>query len=601
MKIFIKYLKALFLVPFFMALFISVPVRASEDTGVYLGTLGPGQSISTRNIAYGVIQVSATSISEYGGFCSNCSAPGDETAMNAKAIESTYSVLVDGFSVFDYKSTSPGSATIDFSGYSNRDATITMPEEYTLKQVITCKGGRYSSGAPRNPCGYSTTRKITVTGTMQLYGYDNKPIVVSNPQNISCGTDKTITLSVSGEKTVGYRWQSSLDGGFSNLSDGKDSNSVSYSGCSLSTLTIGDTRCALNGVMFRCILIGERGDEVASESAMVTVSDTSAPRVKVSYTPSESTYDGVTVYISASDPDSGLSSSPYYYNGGSHSEKTFKVYENGSYSIRVSDNAGNVAETSVSISNIKPKPTPTPKPTSQPTPQPTSTPYITPTLIPTPTVKPTPIPTPIPTKAPSSSDKKISSSDDKINDALNDDSDENTKKEVVKKVNINNKAEEKVIDKDYNLNTDDKTGSEETVTESVDSEYAYSDKPEEEAKLNEIKESDSKAIIGLSVGLLVLLLLILLAMIFPVRVENADELGTWHFCAIRFVSINGGYSLSLGLLLEDFDTLRLHFGGLFMLMAKGKELKILLEESEEITVEEITQNMTVDYKQARRV
>lgn len=587
--------------PFIMALFFSVPVWAEEGTGVYLGTLGPGQSISTRNLAYGIIKVSATSIAEYSGFCSNCSASGDETYMSANAVESTYSVLVDGFSVFDYKSYSAGVATIDFSSYSNIDATITMPKNYTVMQTITCYGGRYSSGMPRNPCGYTETRKITVTGTMQLYGYDNKPIVISNPKNISCGTDKTISLSVSGDKTIGYRWQSSLDGEFSNLSDGKDVNSVSYSGCNLPTLTIGDTRCSLNGVMFRCILIGEKGDEVATEPALVSVSDTSAPEVKVSYTPSENTYDGVTVYISAVDPDSGLSSAPYYYNGDSHSEKTFKVYENGTYVIKVSDNAGNVAETSVSVSNIKPKPTPTPtptpKPTSQPTPQPTSIPYITPTIIPTPTVKPTPVPT----KAPSSSDKKMTPSDDKAGDSSKEDSDENSKKEVVKKVNIKNKAEEKVIDKDYNLNLDVGTDSEETVTESVDSDTAYSDKPEEEAQLNEIKDSDSKTIIGLSIGLLVLLLLILLAMIFPVRVENADELGTWHFCAIRFVSIKGGYSLSLGLLLEDFDTLRLHFGGLFMLMAKGKELRIILEDSEEITVDEITQNMTVDYKQARRV
>lgn len=604
MRIKTKYLSIIFCALILATLLFHVPVSANEQEGVYLGTLGPGESISTRNISYGILQVSATNIPEFSTWCEKCSAPGTNTYMKGSTVNSTYSILIDGYSVYDYSSTKSGTVTVDFSSYSNLDATINMPSDYVMTQTIKCVGGDYEqSGLKKDPCGYSKTRKITVTGVMQLYGYDKRPVVISNPQNVSCGTDKTVSFSVVGDKTVQYRWQIGTPSGYANLSDGADQNSVIYSGTNTPTLSVSNTRYTINGTSYRCILIGERGDEVASEPASISVSDTSAPRVKISYTPTEKTYDGVTILISANDADSGLPDKPYYYKGSFHSEKSFKVYDNGTYEIRVCDNAGNEFTGSVSISNISPLPVTTP------TPRPTEKPVITPIPIPTETPNYPNNPTPKPTEAVKQSDKskdtgeKDITKNKKNNDKTSDTSDEQG---TEKKVNINNltngyknKAEDKVIDKDYELNLKDNQNSGITE-ETIDNEIALSEGPEEDVSLSELKSEGKGNIIAISLGILILLFAVLLALIFPVRVENSDELGTWHFCSMKMLSLKGGYSLNLGLLLEDFDSLRLHFGSLFLLIAKGHALTVYLDGTDTIVIDEITQNMVIDYSQVRR-
>lgn len=580
MRINLKLLN-LFLCSFILATFVFlVPVFASEPEGEFLGTLGPGESISTRNIAYGIIEVSPTNIQEYGAWCTNCSSYHALTTMEAKAVSSKYSVTVDGYPVFEYSSYNGGTSIIDFSAYSDKDAIISMPSDYTVTQKITCRGGYYEAdGAPKESCGYSTSKKIIVTGIMQLYGYDKKPKVIANPQNVSCGTDASVSFSVEGEKTFGYRWQIGSQGVYVDLKEGENQNSVVYSGTNTATLNVKSTRCTLNGTSYRCILIGEKGDEVASEAAVITVNDTSAPKVKISYTPTDKTYEGVTILISANDIDSGLLEKPYYYKGDYHAEKSFKVTKNGNYDIKVTDNAGNIAESSISISNISPYPSVTPEPV----------PTVIPTTIP-PTAIITPIapkPTAIPTKKPSVKDTLKTEEDDK-----------EKKEESVKKVNINNykgtnknKAEDKVIDKDYDLNIkkDDYEGP-----------TATSPGPEEDIEVVEIKDNKTGSIIIIFVGILLFILAMIIAMTFIVRIDNSDELGSWHFCSIKFLSIGREYSLKVGLLLEDFDTLRLHFGPIFMLLCKGHSLLIILEDSKTIVIDEITQNLIVDYNQARR-
>ena len=578
----------------FMSLVFFVPVYGAEASGEYLGTLGPGESISTRNIAYGIISVSPTNLPTFSGECAKCHSNNSLTNMYGTHVESVYSVKVDGYSVFDYSSPKEGTATIDFSLYSGKDATITMPSDYTISQTISCVGGRYGSdGSSKEPCDYSTKKTIKVTGVMQLYGYDKKPKVISNPKSVSSGTDESVSFIVAGEKAVGYRWQIGSEGVFTDLHDGTDSNSVKYSGTNTSILNITNTRCAINGTLYRCILIGENGDEVASDVASITVSDTSAPGVKLSYTPADKTYEGVTVLISATDPDSGLPEKPYYYNGDYRSEKSFKVSQNGTYRVKVTDNAGNSAEASISISNISPYPEESKdKPASQPS-EPSPTPV--PTNVPQPQIvikepakKVTATPTPTPTPKPAAKEKDTKDPKE-------------TKTNTNKKININNlqnEGQNKNQNKDYDLDLDD--DSVENTTEAVEDDLLLAEAPIEEMKVDEVENESIGSIIALSFGILLLLMMLILVMIFPVRIENADELGSWHFCSVKMLSLGKKYTLKLGLLLEDFDSLRLRFGPLFMLLCKDHELLILLDDQKTIVIDEITQNLVVDYSRARR-
>lgn len=576
----------------FTALFFHVPILAETPEGEYLGVLKSGESISSRDIAYGVYKISPTCIKADGGWCTNCSSGNSLTTMSGQRVNSTYSILVDGYSVFDYCSPSAGEGIIDLSQYSDKDATISLPNEYTVKQKIACVGGTYANGQSKESCGYSYYYTIKVSGSLQLYGYDKKPKIVSNPQSISTGTDNSVSFSVVADKTVGYRWQMLVNGAFCDLKDGTDSNSISYSGCNSPSLTVSNTRCSINGTSFRCILIGEKGDEVASEAASLSITDTSSPKVSVSFSPTGNTTGSVTITINASDPDSGLLKTPYYYLNSEHSENSFKVSDNGTYEIKVSDNAGNTTTTSVTVSNIRSSipdsPSPSPSPAAVITPTPTPTPMLTPAVIPTvqPTVKPTVSPT-------------FNKKDDNKGDTKKDETKNDNKKSDANKTLLNEKKVNKngCSDKNYDLNLKDEDNK---SNENVDNEIMLSEAPTKIVNLEETEKISKKSIILMTVGLLILLILLLLAMIFPVRIETCDELGTWHFCTIRMVSISSGYVLKVGLLLEDFDSLRLHFGGLFMMIAKGRELKIMLETGEEIIIDEIEQNLVVEYSQARR-
>lgn len=581
--------RIIFCALFVVTLLFCVPVYATEQEGEYLGTLKSGESISTRGLAYAVYQISATSIGETGGWCPNCFSGNSLTGIGGGAVTSTYSVLLDGYSILDYSSYSGGTGIIDLSSYSNHDAMLTLPEDYTLTQKVYCQGGTYADGSRKGACGYTTYNTITVSGTLQLYGYDKKPKLISNPRNISTETDKTATFSVTGEKVTGYQWQMLAGGNYIDIHDGSLSDGVILSGTSGSQLTVSNIRSSLNDTCFRCVLIGERGDRVTSEPASISVTDKSAPRVKLTYTPTENTSGNVTVLISATDADSGLADTPYHYKNGNYKDNYFNVSNNGTYEVSVSDRAGNVATMSITISNIVPKPTPTPTPTD--TVRPPVTPTVTPTPIPAPTTVVTPTPTIISYTKPSSSSSKPSSTTEK---------EKTDGSSTEKKVNINklNSSSNIAGKKDYDLNLDNEdTEKSEQIVEETE---MLAEMPVNAVDAEVMENNDNTVIIVLSIGLFVLLLLILMALIFPVRIENSDELGSWHFCTVKMLSLSGGYSLHLGLLLEDFDSLRLHFGSLFMLMGKGKELVIILDGSERIVIDEITQDMIVDYGQVVR-
>lgn len=565
---------------FCCGVFFCVPVLASEQSGEYLCTLGPGESISTRGVAYGIYQISATNINACSGWCPGCSSGAKLTYYSGRKMVSDYLICVDGYTVLDYSDATAGTGTIDFSAYTSKDAVITMPENYTVKQKISCSGGTYSGGGTCDPCSYSTTKTIEVTGSMQLYGYSKIPEVTANPSPVQAGTDQSAAFTAAGDKVAACRWQKITSAGITDLRDGEGEGGVVYSGTGTLQLNISKLRLSLNNSSYRCILIGEKGDEVATEAASLTVTDISPPKVQLSISPSGRTEGPVTVRISATDPDTGLANTPYHYLGADHTEASFSVEQNGNYEVIVKDAAGNTARSSVSVSNIQPKPVPTP--TATPTQKPTVTPTVGPTPVPTvnptprpttnPVINPTPKPTGTPTVKPAGDETK------------------KTNEREQKNVNIRNLTAGKQEQEKEEIT--------ETETEEVEEEVVLSEPSEEEIEPEIVAESDPVGmIILLCLGLLLLLLLLFFALLFPVRVENADELGNWHFCALKLLRYRKGWELHLGLLLEDFDSLRLKFGMLFLALIGNNSLKVTTAEGESVTLKNVSQDQILHYHQ----
>ncbi|MBR6451726.1 MAG: hypothetical protein IKS87_03400, partial [Lachnospiraceae bacterium] len=560
-------------------------VMASED-GEYLCTIGPGQSYSTKDVVYGIYQISATNINACSGWCTNCFDGDSHTYASGKKVTSTYSILVDGFSVLNYSSAGGTSGRLDLSNYTGKDLTITMPNNYVVRQTVSCTGGNSPNGQSIESCGYSYTNSITVTGSMQLYGSSKKPELTANPVSTQAGTDQSATFSVAGNKVTSCRWQKVTEAGVTDLHDGSDEDGVTYAGTSTMQLTVSKLRTRLNGATFRCILIGERGDEVASECASLTVADTSPPQVRFTYSPSEKTYGEVSIRIFASDPDSGLSEHPYHYLDGDHDSDTFSVSKNGTYEVVVTDRAGNKTRTGATVTNIQVKPEPTSTPDVTVSQTPVQAGVVTP--IPTPTII---VSNPAPVNA-SSSTGKTSNSNAK-------DQDKNTGQDQSKQ---NQNAAKNVNIRSLTAGVQNKTDQTHAIseemreTEEVEEETMLSEAPEENMVPEVLDETDPiGTILGACAGVLLLLALLFLALLFPVRIENADELGNWHFCALKLLRYHKRWELHVGLLLEDFDSLKLKFGVLFLAIIGNHPLVVLTSEGEEITAAEVSQDLILHY------
>lgn len=90
-------------------------------------------------------------------------------------------------------------------------------------------------------------------------------------------------------------------------------------------------------------------------SATYTVSniDKTAPVLSVSKSTEDWTESGVTLYVTASDSDSGLSADCYSYDGGAYtSNREIKITANRIVTVSVKDNAGNVRTESINVTNI---------------------------------------------------------------------------------------------------------------------------------------------------------------------------------------------------------------------------------------------------------
>jgi gliding motility-associated-like protein len=123
------------------------------------------------------------------------------------------------------------------------------------------------------PAG-ATTGKITVTvgGNTATSATDftiTVPTInfTTQPQNLTlcAGTNTTLSVVVSGDTNLQYRWQID-NSGFVDLA-----NSSIYSGVNTATLTIINPTVALNGKVHRCVVRGANSTDTPSGSAVLTV------------------------------------------------------------------------------------------------------------------------------------------------------------------------------------------------------------------------------------------------------------------------------------------------------------------------------------------
>ena len=226
----------------------------------------------------------------------------------------------------------------------------------------------------------------------QITVFRNLPLVTTQPVDAVAQIGSSTVMSMGAIEAVSYRWQKKVGyDSYLDLSDGKASDGISYSGTGTPSLTISGPTMANNGAQYRCMTYSSYGTPSYTRDTLLTVCDTNGPSLTLSYSPMNQTSGPITISAVASDP-AGLADKPYSIDGVNYStQSTFSVSKNGTYSVYAKDNLGNVTKETITISNIYvPTPTPTPKPTLTPTPKPTPTP----TKTPRPT---TAIVTPIPT------------------------------------------------------------------------------------------------------------------------------------------------------------------------------------------------------------
>lgn len=611
----------------FSVLFFTSCIFATEipEDYEYIATVGPGESYSTYGVILGVYQVSATSLGSTSGWCPSCSSGARHTYSSGSAVSSTYRITVDGANVLEYCSTSAGTGTIDLSIYTNSNSTITLPANYNVTRRESCTGGNYSGGGSISSCGYSSSTTITVTGNLRLFGKSKKPKITAQPVSVSSGTDQGAKMSVSGENIVGYQWQKRVGDDFVNLSNGADGTGIVYSGVNSGELNISGARLSDDGSRYRCVLTGEFGDTVVTDECVLHVTDVSAPRISLSFSPAGDTYGNVTISIQAVDIDSGLDATPYYYQGIWSKEPSFSVSGNGTYEVSVKDAVGNVGTSSICISNIKEKREDPPGNSSSNNSSGTtsnSNPSGTAPVI----VYPTPVITPTESTGRSSSSGSSgnrSSSDNASGNVKNTDKDNAAGKQTsadttaanlanAGKVNIGGLTNEgnDIVNRNRYTGYDDGSlgGNEsmepETDTEEVDSDEKFSMIDETELMREELKKRERQLIMNMVfglIGILAIIVAVLFTSFFVVKIDTADELKTWHFCCVKILLYRREWQIVLGEMLEDFDSLRIRFGGLFVSLSQGKSVHILLGESEDMILSDIQRDMVIHYKDVRRI
>lgn len=612
----------------FSVLFLTARIFASEipEDYEYIATIGPGESYSTYGVVYGVYQISATNLGSVSGWCPSCSGGNKHTYSNGSAVSSTYRITVDGANVLEYSSTSAGTGTIDLSIYTGCNSTIKLPANYNVTRKEGCIGGTWAAGGSVGSCGYSTSTTITVTGNLRLFGKSKKPKITAQPSSASAGTDQGAEMSVSGENIIGYQWQKLVGNDFVNLNNGVDGTGTVYNGANSGRLGIGSVRLADDGSKYRCILTGEYGDTVVTDECVLHVTDVSAPKINLSYSPAGDTYGNVSISIQAVDSDSGLTDIPYYYQGNWSTVPSFSVSENGTYEVRVKDAVGNVGTSSICISNIKVKKEESSGGSSGGSSSGSSggTSGSNPTITQPVIVYPTQTVVPSSGAGTTSSGSSSGSGSKNSTTSDNKSSKENgTGKQTSTDIEAANRANaEKVkiggltntgndiVNKARYIGYDDETSGEndeenkgEAYTEDVDNDENLSMIDETQLKNEELIKREKQLITYIVIGLISILFIVAVTLfisVFVVRIDTADELRRWHFCCVKLLIYRNEWQIVLGDLLEDFDSVRIHFGGLFALLIQGKSVHIILSEREDMLLSDISRDMVIHYKDVRR-
>lgn len=337
------------------------------------------------------------------------------------------------------------------------------------------------------------------------------------------------------------------------------------------------------------IAVKDKAGNVYRESLTVDTIDRIAPTLSISANTIEETTSPVELYLTAEDKESGLAEQAYYYQGRWNTANTFAAASNGSYEIMVRDRAGNTTKAVHEISNIK---------------------IVTPPggggnggsgsnestdggssgggsgesngntgtdvkeIVPQAVLLPLPI-----QKEPVPAGKKKQT--------------QTPKKELVKETDKDKTEKKTEIVFEERTAAPEENEKEVTVTEN--SEMTETPEP------TDSKMSIAATILLAVLGILLFFFLLML-LFFGVLIERKDTEGDFKICGIRFVYISRRkWNLQIGKLLEQYDSVRLSFGILFILLFEGWSLLIHTKGQRSGEFEmEISQKLLADRKQLGR-
>ncbi|WP_188771326.1 beta strand repeat-containing protein, partial [Emticicia aquatilis] len=149
---------------------------------------------------------------------------------------------------------------------NNRTATVTMVAELNDSNVAMTWFDHFAgSGSP----SYSPDNPRQLQYATASFGVSCiSPTVSTNPSNRTICNGNNTTFSVTASNATAYQWQVDIGSGFTDIS-----NTGVYSNATTSTLTITGATSAMNGYVYRCVVInGTSTCSTNSNTATLTVS-----------------------------------------------------------------------------------------------------------------------------------------------------------------------------------------------------------------------------------------------------------------------------------------------------------------------------------------
>lgn len=255
-------------------------------------------------------------------------------------------------SVFRVDRTNPTiTITPSTTSYTNQNITLTVKGSDSHSGVRRIR----QSGSSTWHNGSSTTFTVSSNGTYKFYVEDNAGNITDKSITVST-IDKTAPSapSISGSTS----WQNSnqsitITHGTDSGGSGVDYSEYRLNGGSWTRYSSAFT-ISTNGETTIQARTRDKAGNISSTASKVIKIDKQAPTISVKANTTSPTNGNVTVTVTGSDSHSGVNYIRQSGESTQHkgSSATFTITQNGTYTFRVYDNAGNVGSDSITINNI---------------------------------------------------------------------------------------------------------------------------------------------------------------------------------------------------------------------------------------------------------